>query len=94
MDSETRMWERLWVILAEDDWEQTVYVYRVDHSGRTVKPFAAKWAMHADLLDSIRADFGTGEYHLMIRHGKTMRFTGTIGIGPRPGEPWPDAWSG
>ena len=37
-----------------------------------------------------RDDFGAGEYHLMIRQGKTMLFTGTIGIGPRPGEPWPD----
>jgi len=41
-----------------------------------------------------RDDFGAGEYHLMIRQGKTMRFTGTIGLGPRAGEPWPDDWSG
>ena len=86
MDSETRMWERLWVILAEDDWDQIVYVYGVDRSGRTVKPFLAKWAMHSDLLESIRHEFGAGVYHLMIRQGKTMRFTGTIGLGPRPGE--------
>ena len=94
MDSETRMWDRLWVILAEDDWDQIVYVYRVDRSGRTVKPFLAKWALHAELLESIRNEFGAGLYHLMIRQGKTMRFTGTIGLGPRPGEPWPDDWSG
>ena len=80
MDSETRMWERLSVLLAEDDWDQTVYVYRIDHAGRKIKPYVAKWGMHSGLLDSIRDDFGTGEYHLMIRHGKTMVFTGTIGV--------------
>ena len=40
----------------------------------------AKWGMHAGLLDSIRDEFGSGEYHLMIRQGKTMLFTGTIGV--------------
>lgn len=70
MDSETRMWKRLWVLLAEDDWDQTVYVYRVNRSGKTVKPFAAKWSMHSDLIESIRDDFGAGEYHLMIRAGQ------------------------
>ncbi len=84
MDSETRMWERLWMILAEDDWDQTVYVYRVDRSGRTVKPFLAKWPMHSDLLESIRDDFGAGEYHLMIRQCKTMRFSGSVGLRARP----------
>jgi len=49
----------------------------------------AKWAMHSDLIESFRDEFGASEYHLMIRQGKTMLFTGTIGIGPRPGEPWP-----
>ena len=57
MDSETRMWERLWVILAEDDWDQIVYVYHVDRSGKTVKPFLAKWALHSELLDSIRNEY-------------------------------------
>ncbi len=80
MDSEERMWERLFKLIAQDDWEQTVYIYRVDGAGRKIKPFRAKWGMHAGLLDSIRDEFGTGEYHLMIRDGKTMVFTGTIGV--------------
>ena len=80
MDSETRKWERLFKLLEDDDWEQTVYVYRLDLLGRTVKPYSAKWGMHAGLLDSLREEFGTGEYHLMIREGKTMVFTGTIGV--------------
>ncbi len=94
MDSDTKTWDRFYAVLAQDDWEQIVYVYQMDRFGRKLKPFIAKWAMHSDLIESIRSDFGAGEYHLMIRHGKTMVFTGTIGIGPRPGEPWPDDWSG
>ncbi len=80
MDSEERKWERLFKLIAQDDWEQTVYVYRVDGAGRKTKPYLTKWGMHAGLLDSIRDEFGTGEYHLMIRDGKTMVFTGTIGV--------------
>ena len=49
-------------------------------TGRKIAPYLAKWNMHAGLLDSIRDEFGTGEYHLMIREGKTMVFTGTIGV--------------
>ena len=80
MDSETRKWERLYKLLDQDDCEQTVYVYRVDSSRRKITPFLAKWGMHAGLLDSLRDELGTGEYHLMIRQGKTMVFTGTIGV--------------
>ncbi len=53
---------------------------RTTASGKTIKPYRAKWGMHAGLLDSIRDEFGSGEYHLMIRQGKTMLFTGTIGV--------------
>ncbi len=80
MDSETRKWERLYTLLAQDAWEQTVYVYGVNDAGGIIKPYLAKWAMHSDLLESIKDQFGTGEYHLMIRDGKTMVFTGTIGV--------------
>ena len=80
MDSEERKWERLYKLIAQDDWEQTVYIYRVDGAGRKIKPFRAKWGMHAELLNSLRDDFGSGEYHLMIRQGNTMLFTGTIGV--------------
>ena len=80
MDSETRKWERFFKVVAQDNWDQIVYVYRVDRLGRKITPYIAKWGMHADLLDSLRDEFGTGEYHLMIREGKTMVFTGTIGV--------------
>jgi hypothetical protein len=80
MNSELRKSERLYQLMALDDCEQTVYVYRIDPTGRMIKPYVAKWGMHSSLLDSVRDDFGTGVYYLMIRHGKTMVFTGTIGV--------------
>jgi hypothetical protein len=89
MDAESRMWDRLFRLIHGDNWDQTVYVYLVDRMGKIIKPYRAKWAMHYGLLDRIRDELGAGLYHLMIREGKTMVFTGTIGIAPKAGEPWP-----
>ena len=61
MDSDTKTWNRLYALLAQDDWDQTVYIYRVDRSGKTIKPFLAKWAMHSNLIESIRDEFGGGD---------------------------------
>jgi len=80
MDSETRKWMRLHDLIDDDNWDQIVYIYRVGANGQKITLYVAKWNMHAGLLDSIRDEFGTGEYHLMIRDGKTMVFTGTIGV--------------
>jgi hypothetical protein len=84
MDSDTRTWERLFLLLAEDNWDQTVYGYRVDQFDKPIKPYLFKWSMHADLIESIRARYGAGLYRLLIREDRTMVFSGTIGIGPPP----------
>ena len=60
MDSDTKTWNRLYALFAQDDLDHTVYIYRVDRSGRTVKPFLAKWAMHSNLIESIRYEYGAG----------------------------------
>ena len=78
MDSETRMWERLFRLLAQDDWDQTVYVYRMDASGKMTKPYLAKWGMHAGLLDSIRDDFGSGEIKHFATDLKKRRACGSV----------------
>ena len=39
MRSDSATWEKLYVLLAEDDCDQTVYGYRVDSRGRAVKPY-------------------------------------------------------
>jgi len=80
MDSDTRTWNRLYELLAEDGWDQIVYGYRVDRFGQPIKPYLFKWGMHSNLIESIREDFGGGEYRLLVREGRMMRFIGTIGI--------------
>ena len=78
MRSDSKTWEKLYGLLAEDDCDQTVYGYRVDSRGRAVNPYLFCWYMHQDLLDNIRDKFGPGEYRLLIRKGRTMVFGGYI----------------
>jgi hypothetical protein len=86
MDSDTRTWDRLYQLLSEDNWDQIVYGYRVDQFDRPIKPYLFKWGMHADLIESIRSRYGAGLYRLLIREGRTLVFSGTIGIGAPPGQ--------
>ncbi len=80
MHSDSATWDKLYLLLAEDDCDQTVYGYRVDPTGRAVTPYLFCWYMHQDLLESIRNKFGPGEYRLLIRKGRTMVFSGYIGL--------------
>ena len=48
--------------------------------GRTIKPYSAKCGMYAVLFVSLREEFGSGEYHLVICPGNTMHLTGTAGV--------------
>ncbi len=83
MHSDSKTWEKLHVLLAEDDCDQTVYGYRVDSRGHAVKPYLFCWYMHQDLLENIRDKYGPGEYRLLIRQGRTMVFSGYIGLAER-----------
>lgn len=89
MHSDSATWDKLYVLLAEDDCEQTVYGYRVDSRGRAVKPYLFCWYMHDGLLESIRGKYGPGEYRLLIRKGRTMVFSGYIALAPLPRTRWP-----
>jgi len=80
MDSESKMWDRLYVLLAKDDDRQTVYGYSLDRFGKATKPYLFRWYMHDGLLESIRNQYGPGEYRLLIREGRTMVFSGVIGL--------------
>ncbi len=80
MDSESKMWDRLFQLLAKDDDRQTVYGYRLDRFGKAMKPYLFRWYMHDSLLESIRNQYGSGEYRLLIREGRTMVFSGVIGL--------------
>ncbi len=80
MRSDSATWDKLYLLLAEDDCDQTVYGYRVDSRGLAVKPYLFCWYMHQDLLENIRDKYGPGEYRLLIRKGRTMVFSGYIGL--------------
>ena len=84
MRSDSATWDKLYVLLAEDDCDQTVYGYQVDSRGRAVKPYLFCWYMHDGLLESIRGKYGPAEYRLLIRKGRTMVFGGYISLGEPP----------
>lgn len=80
MHSDTATWERLWVVLDQDDPDQTVYGYRVNQAGRAINPYLFCWYGHSGLVESIRHKFGSGEYRLLIRKDRMMVFSGYICI--------------
>ena len=80
MDADTRTWDRLYRLLAEDDPDQLVYGYRVDTLGNAIKPYLFCWFMHDNLINNIRDKYGGGEYRLLIRKGRQMVFSGSIGL--------------
>ena len=84
MDSDSRTWDRLYLLLAEDNPDQTVYGYRVDAAGNAIKPYLFCWYMHGDLVESIRGRYGGGVYRLLIRHGRKMVFSGHIALAASP----------
>ena len=81
MHSDAATWERLWAVLEQDDFDQTVYGYRVDQAGQAIKPYLFCWYGHSGLVDTIRDKFGSGEYRLLIRKDRKMVFSGYICIG-------------
>jgi len=78
--SDAKTWEKLFDILEQERPDQTVYVYRVDFLGRVVKPYLLKTFPYAGLPDSLRDDYGGGDFRVMIREGRTLIFSGVISI--------------
>lgn len=80
-DAEDRMWLRLWNLLDEpgdDDW---AYVYRVDRFERPISPYLAMyWLPSTDLIEELRKVLGGGLFRVLIRSGRTMRFSGFVGV--------------
>lgn len=93
MDSDTKTWDRLYQLLAADNSDQLVYVYRVDSIGNVRKPYLFCCMMHEDLIETIRDKYGGGEYRLLIRHGRKMVFSGSICLAPHPNPRRNTAWT-
>ncbi len=79
------VWERLHEILYTGNPECVVYVYRVGPDGKRKKPYYLKCHLVTDLLEMLRDYHGGGDFWLMIREGRTLVFSGEIGIEPLPG---------
>lgn len=84
MLSDIETWGRLWAILEKEDYQQTIYCYRANEMGDPIGPYLFRSGPYRDLVEDIQAEFGAGEYRLLIRKGKTMVFSGRIHIGPFP----------
>jgi len=84
LDSDTKMWNRLYEVLGNPGENDLVYVYRVNKFGRPIKPYLTKFWLDEDLIWRLQTEFGGGLYRLLIRSGRVMRFSGTIGVEPLP----------
>ena len=80
MDRSMDVWDRLFRILEEENYESTVYVYRLDQHGKMMTPYLARLFADRDLLDVLRDEYGGGEFKLLIREGRKMIFSGEISI--------------
>ena len=88
MRSDDATWEHLGALLDENDADYVVYGYRVDRSGQSIKPYLFKGYAHSGLIEEIQRIYGPGDYKLIIRKGRIMAFSGTICLGPAPGDSW------
>lgn len=86
-------WDRLDTILCERNESDVIYVYRLGADNHPVKPYLDKFekslyynfdrveiSAYYDFLTWLRDTHGGGEYQLFIRRGRTMVFSGYIGI--------------
>ncbi len=66
------------------NWRQTVYIYRLNKSGKTERPYLDKATGYFDsdseLFAYLRDQYGAGTYRVLIRDGSTMIYSGQIGI--------------
>ncbi len=70
--SDEKNWIKLYLILSEGDLDLVVYVYRLDARGKRQKPYLWRTYPHDDLLETLRDEFGGGEFYIMIRDGNQM----------------------
>ena len=74
------VWDRLWEALYESQGEWIAYIYRVDNEGRLVRPYLRKCAAWESLPNMLRDELGGGDFVVMIRSGRKMRFSGRVAV--------------
>ena len=78
--------EQMNALLDEIDPRLRLYVYRAASGKRVGKAiYIGPPFPHRQLLDHLRDDIGGGQFHVMIRRGRTMEFSGILRIGMRLG---------
>ena len=70
--SDEKNWIKLYEILSEGDLDLVVYVYCLDARGKRQKPYLWRTYPHDELLDTLRDEYGGGEFYIMIRDGNQM----------------------
>ena len=75
--------EDLFVHLMRENAEQTLYVYRVGPAGNLIKPYLLCTSPWPDLLETLRDEYGGGDFRIMIREGRAMIFRGDIAVARR-----------
>ena len=80
-------WSHLHKILNQEDIDLDVYVYRLDSRGRRQKPYLLRTYPYHGLLETLRDDYGGGDFSILIRDGRTMVFAGEFIIQAIPNRP-------
>ena len=70
-----------WLLNLEDP-THVVYAYRLDENEKPVKPYCLRDQASFDVLDRLSNEFGGGDFKLIIRKGRCMLFSGSLGIEP------------
>jgi hypothetical protein len=69
-----------WPILYEGNENDIIYVYRIGPDAHLVKPYLLKSETYPDFIEWLRDTYGHGNYHLLVRRGRVMIFSGNICI--------------
>lgn len=74
------VWDRLISTLYESRGHWVAYVYRLDRDGRAVRPYLTRCEASKDLPMMRRDEFGGGEFEILIRQGRRLKFAGRIAV--------------
>lgn len=78
-----RLDESLFKLLFDNDFRLRAYVYRMNN-GAKIFPAIFVGAPFSDMFDWLRDEHGGGDFHIIIRRGKTMELSGMVCIGAPP----------
>lgn len=78
------VWDRLWAALHHGSKGLIVYVYRINPNGKVIKPHLIKCAAWPGLVQMLRDEYGGGNFRLLVKSGRTMKFSGRIAVVETP----------